>query len=159
MPFGKLDGKDLSGFLLGTETKTPHQTMFHYCGEELAAIRLDGRFKVVYTTPIWDEGYDSCPSSSICGCSGSSVNTHDPPLIFDLDHDIAEASPLGPSFPRSDLVARAQYEKQRHLETLQYGTQPNQMNLHQRLDLLPCCTESICQCDLDSNDTYSQFYH
>ena len=39
-----------------------------------------------YETPIWEEGHNNCPQGTVCGCAGSLVTKHDPPLIFDLEY-------------------------------------------------------------------------
>ena len=161
-PHGTLDGKNLAPFLedLGNDppsAKSPHREMFHYCGEELAAIRLDGRYKVVFASANWEPGFDCCPSSSICGCDGGSVTQHDPPLIFDLDSDISESAPLPQENGYDVLRDRIKNAVQVHLESFQNdpGQQPNQMSLMQNLLLLPCCEAPKCACNRDVPDPAS----
>jgi len=140
-----LDGKSLADMLLGRQVESPHKVMFHYCGEELAAVRFDGRYKIVFATPNWELGLECCPSASMCGCSGAAVTKHDPPLVFDLDNDIAEANPLT---LESALAKRLNDALDRHRESfIRFPNQPNQMHLMQNPWLLPCCDPPKCACN------------
>lgn len=151
-PFGMLDGKDISAYAAREAKSSPHEIMFHYCGEELSAVRLDSRYKAHFSTAIWEPGLDSCPTASICGCSGSSVQIHSPPLLFDLVEDISESKPLLPSnfSAYADLQQRISDAVHAHRSSFStYPSQPNQMKLWQDLSILPCCDPPRCECDKD----------
>jgi len=69
-----LDGFDLSPLLRGTGP-SPRQAMFYYRGTQLMAVRF-GRWKAHYFT---QPGY-----------GGGTRETHNPPLLFNLDQDPSE---------------------------------------------------------------------
>ncbi|GBG30795.1 Arylsulfatase [Hondaea fermentalgiana] len=157
-PYGLIDGKDISAYASGTDKSSPHEIMFHYCGEELSAVRLDSRYKAHFSTAIWEDGLDSCPSSSICGCAGSAVQLHSPPLLFDLVEDLGESRPLNKdNFAQYEAVmTRIQEVVHAHRATFTaFPSQPNQLELWQDLSLLQCCDPPNCACDLDSTPPYS----
>ena len=103
----RLDGKDISPILFDSpKSKDMYdQRLFlHYCGEELGAARLGNRYKVHWETAIWEDGINSCPKESICGCDSGSVTTHDPPLLYDLINDPYEINNLiNDSFYENDI--------------------------------------------------------
>lgn len=70
------DGYDLSGFLEGTVSKSPRDTMFYYHGEQLYAVRK-GEFKAHFKT-----------KTSYVGQKEAEV--FDPPLLFELGYDPGE---------------------------------------------------------------------
>jgi arylsulfatase A-like enzyme len=72
----KLDGYDLSGLLLKDEP-SPRKEMFYYRGPRLMAVR-HGPWKAHLLTQA---GY---------GPESKDSQTHDPPLLFHLEHDPSE---------------------------------------------------------------------
>lgn len=167
-PFGTLDGKDigpmLKDFLINKKNvQSPHDVMFHYCGENLAALRFDGKYKVVFEQTKWEEGYDSCPSSAICGCQGNSVRRHDPPLVYDLDFDISEKKPLPLEKGYVLLKDKISIALSKHLESFKTKNsteqQENQMHFMQNPWLLPCCNPPSCKCDNEISDPASHEWY
>jgi len=150
-PRKPLDGKDITEYIRGEIKESPHNAgMIHYCGEELSAVRVEGRYKAHFATAIWEGGLDNCPSASICGCAGDSVKLYDPPLLFDLKNDISESKPLTrANFSRfEEIQAKVQALVNDHKTTLEkFPPQKSQMRPWHDLSLLPCCSPPFCECD------------
>jgi len=88
LPEGRvLDGVDLTPVLLGTG-KSPRQTMFFYRGTQLYALR-HGAWKAHFITkPEY---------------GGGKAQSHDPPLLFHLEHDPSERHNIAATHP--DVIA------------------------------------------------------
>jgi|EP00945_MAST-04E_sp_MAST-4E-sp1_P007806 steryl-sulfatase len=162
-----LDGKDISPLLTnkkgadGLPMGIPQHLLdarffAHYCGTELHAVRLGNRYKMHWTTPNTEEGINSCPKESICGCTGSLVSHHNPPLLFDLQKDPSESVLLTPeNFPSYHAISEkihATVEKHK-------SSMPDQFTIENQLDIFspknfltqvyPCCNPPTCKCDKD----------
>lgn len=91
----KYDGVDLTDVLLNGNDSAGHKVLFHPnsgSGREvgnLTAMRI-GQYKAFFETA----------SAEDCNSTRGKDSFHDPPLIFDLANDIAEANPLTPSHPQ-----------------------------------------------------------
>jgi steryl-sulfatase len=159
----RLDGKDISPILFDSpKTKSMYdQRLFlHYCGEELGAARLGNRYKVHWESAVWEDGLNSCPKESICGCDGGSVMTHDPPLLYDLINDPGENHILSPdNFPEYDnVLGKINQAVAKHKLTM-----PNRNTIDNQLDIFtmknffnqiyPCCNPPLCKCNIDHLDT------
>lgn len=70
LPNYLIDGKDMTPILKGS-TKPQHEVFFHYCGFEIIAARVQGRFKVFWAKQKWYT-HDS-KNESICTecCNGA----------------------------------------------------------------------------------------
>ncbi|XP_045141380.1 arylsulfatase L [Echinops telfairi] len=121
-----LDGRDLMPLLRGDAAHSEHEFLMHYCEHVLHAARWHQRsrgalWKVHFVTPNFHpEGAGACYDRAVCPCSPPGVTRHDPPLLFDLSRDPAEARALTPatepSFRRVvERVAQAVREHQRTL--------------------------------------------
>ena len=139
---GVLDGVSLVPLLDGQLAENGHRVreheeggMVHYCGANVSAVR-QGRFKVHYTTTRWeDEEGMICRRAVICACHG---HRHDPPLLYDVHADPAEAQPLDPTTPdHAEVLQRALATKQRHEATL--VAVPSQTERLPTLGHFPCC--------------------
>ncbi|CBY21959.1 unnamed protein product [Oikopleura dioica] len=96
----ELDGRDITALLNegskeNPSVPSPHEFMFHYCGDNLNAIRWTepqtGRvWKLHYFQPSWDEGTEGCASILICGCYGPFIEIYDEPLLYSLNEDVME---------------------------------------------------------------------
>ena len=78
------DGVDFSAVLTsGSDVPLPRDFLFHQVNGDLTAAR-HGRFKAHFAT------------MGAGGCAGNGVPTqqHDPPLLFDLEADPAESTPV-----------------------------------------------------------------
>lgn len=113
-------------------TTTERDSLFHYCGSTITAIRL-GKFKAHYWTPIWDDGLQACPSVTICPCLGTQ---HTPPLLFDIEADPGETSPLDVE-KHLDVLSAMDTAVRKHQETIVPVT--NQVETLALPWLFPCC--------------------
>jgi arylsulfatase A-like enzyme len=172
------DGKDLRSHIAGlsksgTELRkdSPYEFMFHYCGNDLAAVRYKGKYKLHYFTSITEKNAElqggrpgSCPSDSICGCSGRNVKQQNPPLVFDIVNDPAETTPLNvDEYPVESFIELVAKAVQEHQSTIPWSEIPNQLESMARASLFPCCNKggidpwpallhlssTSCRCDDD----------
>jgi arylsulfatase A-like enzyme len=106
-----LDGYNLSGVLHG-KGRSPRQTMFYWRGSKLYAVR-QGSFKAHFIT------------RSEYG--GEPAVAHDPPLLYNLDHDPSEKFDVAPRHP--EVIA----EIRRLAEAHQKAIPPVENQLDKRL--------------------------
>ncbi|KAJ6638392.1 Steryl-sulfatase [Pseudolycoriella hygida] len=111
------------------------ETLFHYCGSTITAVRR-GKFKAHYWTAVWDEGFQACPSETICSCLGKK---HTPPLLFDIESDPGEVLPLNVN-KHLDVLSAMDDAVRKHKETLVPVT--NQVEPLGLPWLFPCCNAS-----------------
>jgi len=115
-----------------TTVEKERDTLFHYCGSTVTAVR-QGKYKAHYWTTKWDEGLRACPSITICPCR---ITQHSPPLLFDIEADPAEESPL--NFEKhSDVLSLMDAAVQKHKATIVPVS--NQLEKMARPWLFPCC--------------------
>jgi len=80
------DGVDFSAILTsGGDVPLPREFLFHQTGSELVAAR-HGRYKAFFKTAAAGGCLDPSPKVK--------DEEHDPPLLFDLEADPAESSPI-----------------------------------------------------------------
>ena len=147
-----IDSKNIFSLLLGNKVISPHQFLYHYCGNSLQAVTHRPRqgtkvWKAHFTTPNWTPGTTGCFSHiGVCRCHGDSIKTHNPPLLFLLTNDPEEAQPLNPNFPDHKIVINTiikAVEKQRS----SVSKVPDQMDLTYALPWLQmCCNFPWCYC-------------
>jgi arylsulfatase A-like enzyme len=113
-------------------TVQEHRTLFHYCGSTITAVR-QGRYKAHFYTPEWDQGLRACPSVTICPCL---THQHSPPLLYDIDMDPSEDSPLN-STNYSDVLLMMTAAIEEHRTSLQPVS--NQLETMALPWLFPCC--------------------
>jgi len=102
------DGVDLTPVLQSTG-KSPRKTMFYYRGEELCAVRY-GDYKAHYKSrPAFGR---------------KKVTKHNPPLLYNLQHDPSELEDIAKDHP--ELLALMEKIVLRHQATL--TTVPNQLH-------------------------------
>lgn len=165
-PRPPVDGKDIFDLIMAAgsgEEKSPHDIMFHYCGKELGAVRIDGKYKAIFATPVWEAGTACCPKQSICGCDGKDVKRHNPPLLFDIRADPSETKTLTAAnfSDYKSVMERVKESVRSHFaESIKYPHQPNQVEMIDDPFLLPCCSSHgrptlielftrQCACDKD----------
>lgn len=115
-----------------TSSPKERDTLFHYCGSVVTAMR-QGKYKAHYWTAKWDKGLQACPSVTICPCLGIQ---HSPPLLFDIEADPAEEYPLEVD-KHLDVISAMDVALQKHQETLIPVT--NQLETLGKPWLFPCC--------------------
>ncbi|NWX98854.1 ARSD Arylsulfatase, partial [Nothoprocta ornata] len=160
-----IDGRNLMPLLQGSVQHSEHEFLFHYCGSYLHAVRWHQKdsgaiWKAHYVTPVFrPPGAGACYGKGICPCFGEGVTHHDPPLLFDLSRDPAEAKPLtAETEPLFDIVikkiGRATEEHRRTLTPV-----PEQLSFYNIIWkpwLQPCCgTFPVCWCDKEGDSTHS----
>eukprot|EP01104_Vermistella_antarctica_P017477 TRINITY_DN6192_c0_g1_i1.p1 TRINITY_DN6192_c0_g1~~TRINITY_DN6192_c0_g1_i1.p1 ORF type:complete len:193 (-),score=19.76 TRINITY_DN6192_c0_g1_i1:112-690(-) len=141
------DGKSLVPLLTSKSDAMVHDVLYHYCGDRLVAAR-HGQYKAHWVTVNWQEGYDHCPDSVICGCEGEFAEVQSPPLLFDLDTDPGEDFPLSTdSDVYKSTMSYLESAKNEHLA----GVTPayNQLEVIAHPWLMPCCNFPLCQCEED----------
>lgn len=104
-----VDGLDLRPVLFG-EGNSPRETMFYYRGTRLMAVR-HGAFKAHFIT------------QSAYG--GGKPQEHDPPLLFQLNHDPSEKYDVADEHP--EVIARIREIVERHRAELK--TPPSQLEI------------------------------
>ena len=148
-----IDGKDLLPLLTNKTQKSPHEFLFHYCGDQVHAVRYRPKsihtvWKAHFMTPKWTEGIESCVGKGICRCHGDQVNVHDPPLLYDMTDDPAESSPIPVHMPEYKEVMKDIYPA---LKAHQEGVEsvPCQLQVAKNLfypRLQMCCNFPFCSC-------------
>merc|ERR1719181_1084799 len=125
--------------LEGQSTLAQHEVFLHYCGFNIVAARVFGRFKLFWATPKWytnDPEDDSiCQqccnginaaskltgtvATELCGCTDADMDFHDPPLIFDMKNDIfelrvltADSWPADAEADMATIIAKAEEKKE-----------------------------------------------
>ncbi len=98
-----VDGLDLRPALFGTGP-SPRKTMFYYRGTELFAVRK-GPYKAHFVT---QSGY-----------RGDKPVKHDPPVLYNLEHDPSEKYDIAQDHP--DVIADIMKEVEKHRATLKPG--------------------------------------
>ncbi|XP_033645269.1 arylsulfatase-like [Asterias rubens] len=148
-----IDGRSLKEVLL-QGGKTPRETLFHYCGKHMMAVRYR-QYKVHYHTQnllTANELSEFCGPTSIpdkkgrnfcMDCGGTCVTTHDPPLIFNMDQDPKEEYPLDPQ-EYKDLLEDVERLLSEHKATMVMG-KPLLNDLDKSLS--PCCNPPYCWCN------------
>jgi arylsulfatase A-like enzyme len=96
-----MDGVDLSPVLFGTRP-SQRTMMIYYRGDELFAIRK-GAFKAHFQTA---PGYASGGAQAV-------FEKHDPPLLFQLEHDPSERFDVAQDHPEVVADLRRAVEKHR----------------------------------------------
>ena len=148
-----LDGRSLKTVLLGTNTSSPHNFLFHYCSSRLMAVRY-GSYKVVYVTQqLADvdtypekDCIEGSPKGEIFAghaCVGKGTTVHDPPLIFNVDVDPSEVYPLQVENYK-DMLEKVAAAVKNHAASLKPGTP--QIGNHDNV-LQPCCDAPKCTCN------------
>ncbi|XP_013361009.1 PREDICTED: arylsulfatase H isoform X2 [Chinchilla lanigera] len=155
-----IDGRNLMPLLEGRTTRSHHEFLFHYCGVHLHAVRWHQKdcatvWKGHFVTPKFSpEGAGACYGSGLCSCSGDVIH-HDPPLLFDISTDPAEAQELNPdNEPVFDLVIKKiEAAVREHRKTL--TAVPQQLSAFKVLWkpwMQPCCgTFPFCGCDREDD--------
>ncbi|XP_058147595.1 arylsulfatase H-like isoform X2 [Dasypus novemcinctus] len=151
-----IDGRNLMPLLEGRVSHSDHEFLFHYCGVYLHSVRWHQKdcatvWKVHYVTPKFHPaGADACYSSVLCSCSGD-VDFHDPPLLFDISRDPAEARLLNTDNEAlfDSVIKKIERALREHRKTI--TPVPQQFSVFNTIWkpwLQPCCGSfPFCGCD------------
>eukprot|EP00058_Branchiostoma_floridae_P020949 XP_002606439.1 hypothetical protein BRAFLDRAFT_67691 [Branchiostoma floridae] len=149
-----IDGRNILPLLGGAAVTSPHDFLFHYCGEYVHAVRYRPRegnvtWKAHFVSYNWDPGTTGCYTTYVCHCAGPGVTYNDPPLLYDVTNDPAEDRPINvASDPRYaaviDVIKKAVEEQQKSLTKVekQFGLS----NVIPRPWLQECCNFPFCDC-------------
>ena len=113
--FPTIDGKNFLPVVLQTTNQTEHDVFLHYCGFNIIAARVQGRFKVFWATQKWYTNdklnssicVECCnginpfsiiatgaAASEVCGCQDKDLNWLDRPIVYDMNTDQLENYPI-----------------------------------------------------------------
>lgn len=123
-----LDGKSFAHIIDGSGGTTQHDHYFYWREHELYAVR-GGPYKLHFITR---PGFGFTPPT-----------VHDPPLLFDVEQDPAEAMPLNVTHPEFAPVAQALIAAAKaHKASLQLGPSLYEGNSY---SVVPCCNKAYNQ--------------
>jgi len=118
-----IDGVSLRPLLQGDDDSDPHDCLYYWREKDLYAIRC-GPYKAHFQTR---SGFNSSDPGTL----------HDPPLMFQVEWDPAESSPLDPSdYPQQ--VAALTAAAQAHVREVERERPPS-LYVPQNFTLMPCC--------------------
>jgi hypothetical protein len=110
-----IDGKSMLPVLTGATKQSQHDVFLHYCGFQIIAARVYGRWKVFWAMQKWytNDPYNAsictqccnginplsvpvtgAPATELCGCQDKDLTWLDSPVVFDMRHDRLEEHPL-----------------------------------------------------------------
>ncbi|XP_066268203.1 steryl-sulfatase-like [Branchiostoma lanceolatum] len=154
-----MDGRNILPLLGGAKQPSPHDFMFHYCGNVLHAVRYRPKkgnvtWKAHLASYPWAPGTTHCGDQQLaCFCNVQfGVTFNDPPLLFDVTNDPTEDRPItADSYPKYrevlDVIKKAVEEHKQSLTEVD-----NQFNMplfFPRPWLQPCCNFPSCNCRED----------
>eukprot|EP00064_Thunnus_orientalis_P014914 superscaffoldBa00002672_g14961 len=137
------DGIDATNILLRGE-QTGHEFLFHpnsgAAGKfgDLQAVRT-GKYKAFYITG----------AAEACGGATGTQQLHDPPLIFDLERDEAEETPLDVGTPEYQAAAeRITRRREELLWDIATDKSVSAADYTTDESAAPCCdpTQAVCRC-------------
>ncbi|XP_061611888.1 arylsulfatase G-like isoform X2 [Phyllopteryx taeniolatus] len=139
----RYDGIDATSVLLHGE-QTGHKVLFHpnsgAAGRfgDLQAVRA-GKYKAFYMTG----------AAEACGGGSGAQELHDPPLLFDLEHDETEETPLNVWTPEYQATAeRLALWRERLLWDIATDQSVSAADYTTDSSAVPCCepTRPVCRC-------------
>ncbi|WAR19592.1 STS-like protein [Mya arenaria] len=148
----KYDGKNMMPLLTGEITQSPHEFMFHYCGNKLHAVRYrpgsgSRTWKYVTHEPQLLPGKSTC--RFICSCTNAVTLTT--PKLYDVTSDPGETSPIDAQSETytdiSELIQKAVIDHKSSLDPVE--SQFSWFKLLPQIRWQPCCNGSFpfnCDC-------------
>lgn len=155
LPSGVIyDGRNIMPLLVGATETSPHRLMFHYCGVFLHGVRfaqdIDHVWKIYFYTPRYKSpGEEKC--QFVCMCHAEHAIEHSPPLIYNIQADPRESSPLDVNGEQHRLVLNAiEGDLRDHRASLPatsaIESQFSFANTVWKPWLQPCCNFPFCHC-------------
>jgi arylsulfatase G len=142
------DGIDLSPILFDGLDQG-HKTLYHPNSNtgshgEITALRV-GKYKAHYVT---GQGWFNCSQIK------AKVLVHTPPLIFDLNTDIAEKKPLQKSDPGYDNILGAVRQAYKDYENSLVHDKISTVDWSNDPNVKPCCNPShpVCRCTCEQDE-------
>jgi len=81
-------------------------------------------------------------------CYGDDVNSHNPPLLFDINADPSEDNPIDPSDQKYQdvikVIEKAVHEHNKNVDDVPYQLIKNRLTDMSYLQ--PCCNYPFCSC-------------
>ncbi|XP_060596832.1 arylsulfatase H-like [Ruditapes philippinarum] len=148
----QIDGRNILPLLKGDVNVSPHEFMFHYCGNRIQAARYrprDGQitWKLVTHEPNYIPGKNVCVF--VCTCNLDVALTT--PKLYDMTSDPGETSPINSNSQTykkiSPLILTAIKEHKASIEPVE--TQFTWGKLRPNLRWQPCCNGTFpfnCHC-------------
>jgi steryl-sulfatase len=149
-----LDGRSLRSVLVGDEkdvVSASSRVLFHYCGFTLHAMRY-GPYKAYFHTPRYTDPLTSTCNHGpgedvhVCGCIAGLTSAHWPPLMYDLDADPSERTPMDPVSHAAYASTLATILRERALHERTLVTPRSQIATPAIPALQPCCNSPACRC-------------
>ncbi|CAG0893120.1 unnamed protein product [Darwinula stevensoni] len=143
LPPGRaFDGVDLTPVINGRQSNR-NTVLFH---PNSGAAGPEGEIGAARVGPYKGVYYSG--GSPACGGNTGPSQHHDPPLLFDLESDPSESSPLSPTSPNFGKVMKV---IKKELQNLHYSLKvdnKSQADYTQNPSLTPCCSvfEPACRC-------------
>lgn len=146
----QIDGKNILKLIKGEESISPHEFLFHYCTDEIHAVRYRPRtgsitWKLAFREPDYLENKTRCRFS----CSCDHARLLDPPVLYNLIMDPQENQPI-----RSDLNEETKQITDKiitsvanHLKSIE--PVENQFSVKNAMwlpQLQECCNFPYCTC-------------
>ncbi|XP_045187267.2 steryl-sulfatase-like isoform X2 [Mercenaria mercenaria] len=138
----QIDGRDILPLLKGDVSVSPHEFMFHYCGNRLKAARYRPRdgsktWKLVTHEPDLIPGSKVC--TFVCSCNFDVALTT--PKLYDMTSDLGESNPIDANSNTykeiSSIILQAIDNHKNSVEPVE--TQFTWKKLAPKLTWQPCC--------------------
>lgn len=148
----KIDGRDIIPLLKGDQDVSPHEFMFHYCGNRLEAARYRPRdglktWKLVTHEPNLVPGTNLC--KFVCSCNYDVALAT--PKLYDMTSDPGETTPIDNDSKTykeiSQIILKAIENHKISIGNVE--TQFSWRKLAPKLTWQPCCNGTFpfnCQC-------------
>ncbi|XP_078584927.1 arylsulfatase D-like [Branchiostoma floridae x Branchiostoma japonicum] len=151
-----MDGQNILPLLGGAKQPSPHDFLFHYCGNVLHAVRYRPRkgkvtWKAQFASYPWLYGTSQCSLENlVCFCDVNwGVTFNDPPLLYDITNDPTEDRPISadsnPKYQEVlNVITKAVKEHKQSLTKV--DNQFTMPRFFPRPWLQPCCNFPYCNC-------------
>ncbi|CAH1785895.1 unnamed protein product [Owenia fusiformis] len=146
-----IDSVDILPLMKKKTSKPPHKFMYHYCGNQLHAVRYtpgngDDVWKVHFYTPNYEPGTDTC--KFLCMDCSKSI-PHDPPLLYNIEKDPKESKEIdiNSNTMYKDIIAKVNIAVAQHKGSVTPVVNQYRFDkIFWRPWLQPCCNFPHCNC-------------